>query len=242
MIINGFDFEGPMFEALEELDQELEEKGIHNLSLKVVGGFALMVNGVRPADAITDIDYIGPELSREIYNISEEVGKNNGMPEKWINNDLLLTGTTLEDLEYSTGELHFDKVKTKLKNIKLEVLCPEDLLKMKIIAIDTNLSAIEFGGDFTRAKDYPDILKLMNITKKSISDIRNKYQDLLISAGTLQSITIFEKYGPEGIREFTKKLTKAKLEQSLAKNTNYERSSYIENVLNNALKRGGTEI
>lgn len=231
-------FNGPMFEALEELDKRLLENHYSPITLKCAGGFALMVNNVRPQNGITDIDYVGPELSREVKSISEEVGKEFGMPEKWINNDLLLTGTSLEDLEYSTGILHFNPVKTNLKNIRLEVLSPEDLLRMKIIAIDTNFVAIDYGGDFTRLKDFADIINLMELLKYDIKDLRLNYEDYLLGSQTLTAVKVYKEYGDEGIKEMVKKiqLNHLKLSEEKKKTKEeYKRSEVIDKMLNKAM-------
>ena len=51
-----------VYKALEELDSRLLKLGVKPFDLKVVGGFALMLENVRLND-YTDIDYIGNLLT-----------------------------------------------------------------------------------------------------------------------------------------------------------------------------------
>lgn len=230
------EFKGPIFAALGELDKKMKEENLPQIELKCVGGFALMLHGVRERDCITDVDYVGPDLSKKIVELSEEIGRKFNMPEKWINNDLLLTGTSLEDLEYSTGKLHFTKKELGFNRIKIEVLCLEDLLKMKVIAVDTNLVAIEYGGDFTRIKDYTDILKLMEKCNYTSNKIDECFGEYIVGRNTINSIDIYKKYGSQGINEMVHKIAIANAANNLKKNVNYERSSFIDNILNKAIE------
>lgn len=118
-----------------------------------------MVEGVRFSDR-TDIDYVGKELDRKVLRMADDIGKQVGLGRGWLNNDLMMAGTDLEDLEWSTGPLHFRKA-FELGVITVNTLCMEDLLRMKVIAIDTSWTAVECGGDFTREKDFEDVRLLM---------------------------------------------------------------------------------
>lgn len=62
-----------VYKALEELDSRLLKLGVKPFDLKVVGGFALMLENVRLND-YTDIDYIGKPLDNSIKEIVDSIG------------------------------------------------------------------------------------------------------------------------------------------------------------------------
>ena len=57
-----------VYKALEELDSRLLKLGVKPFDLKVVGGFALMLENVRLND-YTDIDYIGNLLTTALKKL-----------------------------------------------------------------------------------------------------------------------------------------------------------------------------
>jgi hypothetical protein len=121
----------------------------------------------------------------------------------------MLTGTSLEDLEFSTGKLHFTPA-FELECINVNILDQKDLLRMKIISIDTSTTAVELGGDFTRMKDFPDILKLMEMTNTTYEDIETDpelfggddfQQPSLIGENTIDYIKAYEKSQEKGVNQ-----------------------------------------
>ena len=152
-------FNSSLGKALKEFCDYLKKNDL-KYSFNVVGGFAMICHGLRDASVATDIDYIGPTLPKDIQDIINVIGAKYNLEKDFINNDLLLPGSSLEELELSTGPLSFVKVYEE-DGLTINCLCKEDLLRMKLISIDTALTAIELGGDFSRTKDLPDIIKLM---------------------------------------------------------------------------------
>lgn len=149
----------PMGDALIDLAGRLDESGIPPVTIRAIGGFALMERGIRPKDAVTDIDYVGKGFGPEFDRIVDMVGLAHGLGRGWINNDGMLTGITVRDFEYASGPLHFDHA-VDVGPISIEVLETRDVLRMKLIAIDTSLMGCEFGGEFTRLKDVPDVIAI----------------------------------------------------------------------------------
>lgn len=121
-------------------------------------------------ESYTDIDYIGSDLSKDIQEEVINIGYKHGFGNDWINNDILLSGSTLEELEYATGKLHFEP-KMQLKVITVNALSKKDLLRMKLIAIDTSYFGMRFGGEFTRIKDFKDIDLLLQDLDMSLTDL-----------------------------------------------------------------------
>jgi hypothetical protein len=83
----------------------------------------------------------------------------------------MLEGSTLHDMELSCGKLHFTRA-LQLKRLTVYVLDKEDLLRLKVISIDTNIIANSLGGDFTRYKDFNDIKLLMADLGYSMDDVK----------------------------------------------------------------------
>ena len=100
----------------------------------------------------------------------------------------------MEDFKFSTGELHFIP-SVGLSNIRINVLTEEDLLKLKVIAIDTSVTAIELGGDFTRLKDIPDIIGCRQKLGFSYSDIKDRFFDYIKNENTIRLIQLYEEKG-----------------------------------------------
>ena len=181
-----------LLQAIEALDKKLAGS-VETFELNVIGGFAMLLNGIRPSTkgaTYTDIDYIGSESSPIIETAIREVGISFGLGRDWINNDVLLYGSTIEELELLTGPLHFKKVKV-LTVITINVLIPEDLLRMKLLAVDTALMAVDAGDEFTRSKDIPDIKYLVEYLKiSSIEGIRALTASVDIAPSTYDFIAI----------------------------------------------------
>ena len=219
----------PMGSALLELSQRMQEQNYPPVSLNVVGGFALMMRGHRPADMSTDIDYVGQSLPASFDRMADEIGLKHNLGRKWINNDVIMSGMSLENFEFSSGKLHFDPV-FSVGNIQINALQEKDLLRMKIIAIDTSLTAVESNGDFTRLKDMPDITTLMQATNMSLNDIRDEFSDYIINTNTIDIIRCYQNDGEQAVKDAVSLIAERNLAQQ-RKQKSYIRSPFIQNLL-----------
>lgn len=238
----------PLFNGIKILNDKMIKEDLPKIELNVIGGFALMFHNLRSKEGLTDIDYIGPNLNSSLKKIIDQMSKDYELPHDWINNDCLLPGTTLEDLEYTTGKLHFSEA-FDLERIKVNILSTEDLLKMKIISIDTQLCSINTKEimEFTRYKDFADISKLMTATNTSIEDIK-KNPDVYKIVDT-HTPHIIETYIDKGIKEVRNEIQKC-LYQSYKtfeedrekfKNTVYKRPPIVQEMLQKAINRAKEE-
>lgn len=169
----------PMYEALVSLAEKMNEKNIPPVELNVIGGFALMLHGIRPADGVTDIDFVGTDLSNELSVMIEETGREHRMEPGWINKDGMATGIAMGDFELSTGKLHFSHA-MDVGNISINVLDEKDLLRLKVISVDTAMTELEATGEFARVKDFHDIYELMGRLEMTPEDTIREYSDYMI--------------------------------------------------------------
>ena len=222
-----------MFAALIELNEKLKEEGIKNIELNVVGGFALMAAGLRGADEYTDIDYVGPALSKQVVDIAGDIGYKYGLTRAWINNEVLLSGSTLQGMEFTTGELHFHNA-FEMESLKINILDNRDLLKMKVLAIDSSLCGINKDySDFTRAKDLVDIMKLKDALHVSNIDIKEMWGDLIINDYTMKVIKAFEMEGIDRVKALLPDIIKDNSIPGVIEASNKSgKSGLLDNYLN----------
>lgn len=245
MLLNIEDYkDAPMFAALKELNAEMIKHDIPPVNLKVIGGFAMMVNDDRSKEGVTDIDYIGNPLPKDLCEISDMIGMKYNLGHSWINSDVLLSGTTLEDMEFSTGKLHFYPA-FDLEKIKIDVLDRYDLLRMKVIAIDTQLSGMDFGSDFTRQKDFADILKLKETLNLSEEEFVGLTKDYVFDTQTYRLIKYYEDGGLEkvnsSIREIKAERMKKYLENINNPQRTYSESPLLADMINKAYAKINAE-
>lgn len=197
-----------LFNALKDLDALMVENDIPPVNLKIIGGFALLCHNVRKDTvSYTDIDYIGPEMSKDLMELAKQVGMKHHLGTHWINNDFLLTGNTLEDIEEITGKLRFTD-SYRLNRIHLDILSKTDLLKLKIIAIDTSLTAVASESTFSRVKDLSDISLLVNDLSIDLDKfIRNlEAKNLLINENTKRVVETYMNYGITAAQELVESI------------------------------------
>ena len=233
--------DSPLFKSMIELNEALIKADTEPITLNVVGGFALMIHDMRNKSEFTDIDYVGESLPEQVDKISQKIGVQNGLERHWINNDIMLIGSSLNEFELATGKLHFSKA-FELEKIQINVLDTQDLLRLKVIAIDTALSAVDNGGDFTRMKDFRDIIKLSEKLSMPIDSFNERFKDNIVNVGTVAAIQTYKEHGPQAVSEMVKSLQYKLLEenQNTLKGT-YKRTSYIDNILNKAIARANEE-
>lgn len=188
----------PMYEALADLARKMGNRNMPPVDLNVIGGFALMLQGVRPADGVTDIDYVGDDLPTTLNVLIEETGREHRMEPGWINKDGMSQGITMEDFELSTGELHFTHA-VSIGRININVLDEKDLLRLKIISVDTAMTELEATGEFARVKDFHDIHSLMEDLGMGADDAIREYRGYMICyPETGDLIRAIHKDGPDG--------------------------------------------
>lgn len=225
----------PMGKALQELSEQLQNTKMPPVSLNVIGGFALMLREVRSADDTTDIDYVGKNLPESFDKIADEIGVKHQLGRGWINNDVMLSGISLEDFEFATGKLHFDPA-FQIGNIQINVLDETDLLRMKLIAVDTSLTSVEMGGDFSRAKDLADIDALLTRQGKTPARAQKEYKEFLICPYLEQVLTTYRTSGISGVNRIIDQKQSQYMRDLQKSRTEPEtRSPYLEKLLDDLM-------
>lgn len=233
----------PMYEALVDLAQKMNKENMPPVELNVIGGFALMLHGVRPADGVTDIDFVGSDLSEDLNRIIKEIGRSHDMEPGWINKDGMATGVGMDDFELSTGVLHFIPALT-VGNITINILEEKDLLRLKIIAVDTAMTELEATGEFARVKDFHDIHDLMEKLDMSPEDAICEYGDYMICyPDTGDLIHAIANEGPDAGLEIIE-AKRQEFEDMM--NGNYESEAYsdfavggLDKMLDDLFRKGG---
>lgn len=190
---NLFYREKVVYKALEEFDSRLYDMGAKPFELKVVGGFALLLEQIRMND-YTDIDYVGKPLDKDVSKLVDQIGLEYGLGRGWLNNDVMMSGLDLDEFEYATGELKFNHV-ADLKVISLYALDKSSILRMKVIAIDTSYMAAENDGDFTRAKDFKDVKLLMENLGCSMVQLKDETEEFVLNPQIYYVIQYYNKFG-----------------------------------------------
>lgn len=229
-----------MGKAVIELSKQMEKRNIQPVSINVVGGFALMMNGIRDADCRTDIDYVGDPLPDDFNKLADRIGNKYKLGSGWINNDVMLSGISLEDFEFSTGKLHFNE-SMQVGNITINVLDEQDVLRMKLIAVDTSSMAAENGGEFTRIKDMPDVVTLLDRNNIKCSQIMDMFGDYIMNKSTPDIIQAYKDGGNDlalaKIDELSDKYTlDLHIQNKSSNKSNSGKSSFLDDYMNNLQK------
>ena len=151
--------------ALKLLDEKLYVLQV-TIEIKSIGGYALMMYGIRDVNTTKDIDTVTENYSDEVENAILEVAKELNLPNDWLNNDPVFDNNP--DITIEILELLFYELKTNLKMIKLYMPNLDGLLKAKLLAYQDTLDRVDAGQNhFLREHDLQDIksiLKFKDIT------------------------------------------------------------------------------
>ena len=204
---NNFDSDILINKAIFRLDEELSNLNVIPFDLKVVGGYALILSGLRQKNQITDVDYVGESFSQEVNRIINEIGREFHLGNNWINNDVLLTGESIDSLADCVGVYLKFKKAFELNVITVYRLDEHGLLAMKLNAIDTSLIGTEFQGKFTRMKDFEDIVNLKKRLGYSYEYLENMI-DWLSGEYGIKMIKAWEKNQERGVNQVIEEYNK----------------------------------
>jgi len=175
-----------LIDAIKALDDELYSLGTESLELKVIGGFALLFDGVGRGDVATD--YGGRTLAGKVRAIASDIGKTHGIDPEWLNIDPIMVGSSLKDYEYAFGPMTFYKT-LELNVITVSVIDTSHLLRLKTIALDTDFFSMGDSRASLRQSELDEIKNLMNVLEYRTSDLVALAEPYMINGGTLRIIT-----------------------------------------------------
>lgn len=146
-LMNGF----RMALALQDLSSELAHAGIDSdIDLSVIDfdKERCLLNCVG-------------DIPAEVTDFMQAVGEQYDMPANWINTDYCMPHNSVDNFEKTVGAMHFEKdPDNKIGLFNLNFLSDRDLLRVKLMMVETEYAAVEYGGEFTRFSDLRDILDL----------------------------------------------------------------------------------
>lgn len=131
-------------QALSLLNEKLKREGI-TIELTVLGSMALYYHGIAGTHLTGDIDFYENKLPGRVEALFVEVAEELNLVSDWINN----RSSTISPLP-DGYELRLKKINT-FSHIGLQLISPEDLVKLKVYAYYTRMAN----------KDMED-LKLLN--------------------------------------------------------------------------------
>ena len=168
--------EGRVTAALRDLDERLDAAGFEGvMDIQVVGGYALQLHGVRSnLDEATDIDYYGEALPLHYATLIEAVGVTHGLERLWFNIYVMSPdGDPIGDMEIAIGKLRFAPSASlnDLRHFRVQIADVDTLLRMKLIAIDTQAIADIDRWDLARPRDLDDVALIASTTSIDVMKV-----------------------------------------------------------------------
>jgi len=146
--------------ALERLDEKLAETDCDPIEIRIVGGFAMILHGIRETGFTQDIDSMTRDFEPHVKQLIAKTGKELGLKLGWLNADMVLDDP--EIIEMIIGETSFyDYGDYQVLDVKVADLVT--LLKLKIVAAGDML-LVQDDIEYERhAVDLVALLKVLNI-------------------------------------------------------------------------------
>ena len=120
-----------LLKALETLDDRLVSEGCDPVEIRIVGGFALILNDIRETGFTEDIDSMTRDFEPHVKQLIAQIGKDMGLKLGWLNADMVLDDP--EIISMIIGETNFDDY-GEYQVLKVKVADMTTLLKLKIVA------------------------------------------------------------------------------------------------------------
>jgi hypothetical protein len=145
-----------LLRALELLDNRLAASGYSRIEVKIVGGFALILQGVRDGGFTQDIDSMTRSYDPHISHLIAQIGKEMGIKLGWLNADMVLDDPDI--IKDIIGEVSFTPYGSyKVLDVSLADL--PTLLRLKIVAAGDNLEVTHDEVEYER--HFEDIMSIV---------------------------------------------------------------------------------
>jgi len=169
-----------LLQALKTLDDKLAASGYDPIEIRIVGGFALILHGVRETGFTQDIDSMTRDFAPQVKQLIAQTGKELGLKLGWLNADMVLDDP--EIIEMIIGETNFDDY-GNYQVLDVRVADLTTLLKLKIVAAGDTLLVHDDIEYERHAIDLIALLKVLNIDSADellrIAPIAQEYPELL---------------------------------------------------------------
>lgn len=162
-------------EAITYLDEELNKYNILKkpISLQIISNFAILKDPI-----------IG---DREKFDkLINDISITFNLEKNWLNDDMSKSYIDYKNLEWNIGKLNFH-TKLQLKFIEVETLDLTDLLKMKIISVDSIMISKNKNKEILNDL-LSDIKVIMEHESLKINFLINNYSDFIVNKTTFDVI------------------------------------------------------
>lgn len=148
-------------EALNLLNDKLKENNL-SITIRAVGGFAMLKNELRNDGYTMDIDTATKKYSEKVIQLIQDVSEELDIDEDWLNNDC----NGLDALSGVRKQLNWLSDKS-YSNIKLYYADVNSLLLLKARAVEKS------GLLLPRQQDKDDLLELLSYFDiKSVNEVK----------------------------------------------------------------------
>ncbi|MBR0133532.1 MAG: hypothetical protein IKR27_06835 [Lachnospiraceae bacterium] len=175
--------------ALRLLDEKIGANNSKNITIRAIGGFAMLYYDFRKNGYTIDIDSLTEKYDQKTIELIREVGLENDLDEEWLNTDCSLLEGFLRDLG---DKINWKETEYHFKHIDLRVADIAGLIRSKA-------KAIHDGGLVPRTTDKKDLLSgLIHIGIKNIEELDANQEYAFIKADYCRCyafLTEIEKWG-----------------------------------------------
>ena len=140
-------------QALQLLDDKLEEIQYSKIQIRAIGGFAMLYLGLKEHGYTIDIDSLTPNFDQAVVNVIHEVGIELKIDQDWLNTDCATLDGFLTELE---PHICWQKSQFTFRHIELFIADNYGLIRSKA-------KAIHEGGLVPRKTDKKDLLLLLKM-------------------------------------------------------------------------------
>ncbi|MDR1358783.1 MAG: hypothetical protein LBJ48_05465 [Coriobacteriales bacterium] len=172
-----------LLSALSSLDNKLAKAGSDPVEIRIVGGFALILRGVRETGFTQDIDSMTRDFDPQVKQLIAQTGRELGLKLGWLNADMVLDDP--EVISMIVGEMNFENFESfdDYRVLHVSVADLPTLLKLKIVAAGDTLLVRDDIEHERHARDLVALLNALEIDSAeslmSIAPLSAEYPELL---------------------------------------------------------------
>ncbi|MDR2587679.1 MAG: hypothetical protein LBC23_05420 [Coriobacteriales bacterium] len=164
-----------LLNALSVLDNKLVLAKCEPIEIRIVGGFALILHGIRETGFTQDIDSMTRDFEPQVKQMIAETGRELNLKLGWLNADMVLDDP--EIITMIIGETNFEDY-GDYQALDVKVADMTTLLKLKIVAAGDTLLVHDDIEHERHARDLSALLKALDIdSAEKLLDIATMAKD-----------------------------------------------------------------